>query len=118
MKIDSMDDVLKITDKAMNRFKTLLSSQENKPKGFRIGVKQMGCSDMSYTMNFLDKVKDDDIIIRDDSALIVLDSEAKKYIEGTELDWLEKKLESKFVFNNPNVIGQCGCGESFKIKEK
>jgi len=116
--LDSSLDILKITKKALERFNSILNSQGNVSKGFRIGVKQMGCSDMSYTMDFLEKVKSDDIIIKQSQPIIVLDKNAKPYIEGTELDWLEQKLESKFVFNNPNVVGQCGCGESFRIKEK
>ena len=110
--------VLTITQKAMERFNLILNSQGDGSKGFRIGVKQMGCSDMSYTMDFLEQIKSNDIIIKSEDPTIVLDLNAKPYIEGTQLDWLEKKLESKFVFNNPNVVGQCGCGESFKIKEK
>ncbi|PPR75915.1 MAG: Iron-binding protein IscA [Alphaproteobacteria bacterium MarineAlpha2_Bin1] len=116
--MDRKLEVLTVTKRAMDRFDNLLSSQGNGSKGFRIGVKQMGCSDMSYTMDFLGEIKSDDIIIESNDIMIVVDLSAKKYIEGTELDWLEKKLESKFVFNNPNVVGQCGCGESFKIKEK
>lgn len=116
--MDSSFDILKITDKAMERFNSILDSQGKGSQGFRIGVKQMGCSDMSYTMDFLEEVKSDDIVIKHSSPIIVLDKNAKPYIVGTELDWLEQKLESKFVFNNPNVVGQCGCGESFRIKEK
>jgi len=39
-------------------------------------------------------------------------------VKGSELDWVEEKLASRFVFNNPNVVGACGCGESFKIAEQ
>mgnify|MGYP001203005165 CR=1 FL=1 len=116
--MNNISDILTITEKAMERFHFILNSQGSGSKGFRIGVKQMGCSDMSYTMDFLKEVKPDDIIIKSNEPTIVLDLNAKQYIEGTELDWLEQKLESKFIFNNPNVVGQCGCGESFKIKER
>ncbi len=40
------------------------------------------------------------------------------YIQGSELDWVEEKLASRFIFNNPNVVGACGCGESFKVADK
>jgi|TARA_Y100000768_G_C23612314_1_gene511117 Iron-sulfur cluster assembly accessory protein len=116
--MSNISGILTITEKAMERFNYILTSQGSDSKGFRIGVKQMGCSDMSYTMDFLKEVKPDDIIIKSNKPTIVLDLQAKPYIEGTQLDWLEQKLESKFIFKNPNVIGECGCGESFKIKEK
>lgn len=37
------------------------------------------------------------------------------YIFGTEIDWEEDKLQSGFVFRNPNEKGRCGCGESFHV---
>ena len=34
---------------------------------------------------------------------------------GTEIDYATGLIESGFKFNNPNVRGECGCGESFNI---
>ena len=112
------NNILKVTDRALDRVINLIKNLDESAVGIRIGVRQMGCSDMSYTIDFLEKIKSDDIIVNSDDPIIVVDLDAKPYIEGSELDWKEKKLESKFVFNNPNVVGECGCGESFKIKEK
>lgn len=38
------------------------------------------------------------------------------YYAGTEMDFVESKLSSEFVFNNPNIKGTCGCGESFSMQ--
>tara|TARA_Y100000590_G_scaffold463474_1_gene630300 strand:- start:2654 stop:3019 length:366 start_codon:yes stop_codon:yes gene_type:complete len=115
--LEDSNKVLTLTDRALERVKMLLSSDEKDYVGIRIGVKQMGCSDMSYTMDFADEVRGNDIIIDSCDTKVLVEQEAEPYIKGSELDWLEEKLQSRFVFNNPNVVGQCGCGESFKIKE-
>jgi iron-sulfur cluster assembly accessory protein len=110
-------EVLTMTPKAAERVKSLLATQDG-AKAIRVGVRQMGCSDMSYTMDFAPDRKDSDIVIERDGATVFVDPEAVPYIKGSELDWIEQKLASRFVFNNPNVVGQCGCGESFKVAEQ
>ena len=109
--------VLTVTATAAVRVKKLLATQDD-AKAIRVGVRQMGCSDMSYTMDFVKNYDDDDIIIERDGASLIIDLDAVPYIEGSELDWVEEKLASRFVFHNPNVVGACGCGESFKVADK
>jgi len=110
-------DVLTMTATAAERVKKLLATQDA-ADAIRVGVRQMGCSDMSYTMDFAQSRKDDDIVVERDGATVYVDPEAVPYIKGSELDWVEQKLASRFVFNNPNVVGACGCGESFKVADQ
>ncbi len=109
--------VLTVTAVAAERVRKLLATQDE-AKAIRVGVRQMGCSDMSYTMDFAQGRTDGDIIVERDGVSLFVDPEAIPYIKGSELDWVEEKLASRFVFNNPNVVGACGCGESFKIAEQ
>lgn len=109
--------VLTVTATAADRVKKLLATQDD-AKAIRVGVRQMGCSDMSYTMDFAQASADGDIVVERDGASLFVDPGAIAYIEGSELDWVEEKLASRFVFNNPNVVGACGCGESFKVADK
>ena len=46
---------------------------------------------------------------------IIIDKKAQMSILGTEMDFVQNKLQSEFIFNNPNITGTCGCGESFNI---
>ena len=46
---------------------------------------------------------------------LFIDSKAQLTLLGTEMDYLEETLTSEFVFNNPNIKGTCGCGESFNV---
>lgn len=46
---------------------------------------------------------------------ILIDSKAQLTLLGTEMDYQTDKLASEFIFNNPNIKGTCGCGESFNV---
>lgn len=48
-------------------------------------------------------------------AKVIIDSKAQLTLLGTEMDYVENILTAEFVFNNPNIKGTCGCGESFNI---
>jgi len=83
--------------------------------GVRIGVRTKGCSGMSYTLEFADEINEFDEVVEDKGITIIVDPKAIMFIVGTEMDFVEEKLETGFVFRNPNEKGRCGCGESFHV---
>jgi len=68
---------------------------------------------MSYHLEYVDKPGKFDEIVEQDGVRVLIDSKALFSIVGSEMDWQEDKISAKFVFNNPNIKEQCGCGESF-----
>jgi iron-sulfur cluster assembly protein len=106
---------LTITDAAARRVKALLASRAQPARGVRVGIRTKGCSGMSYTLEFADEKGPFDEVVEANGVTIFIDPKATLFILGTEMDFVEDKLSSGFVFRNPNEKGRCGCGESFHV---
>ncbi|KAF9263121.1 hypothetical protein L218DRAFT_959651 [Marasmius fiardii PR-910] len=81
----------------------------------RIGVRNKGCAGLSYHLEYVDKPGKFDEVVEQDGVQVVIDSKALFSIIGSEMDWKEEALSSRFVFKNPNIKDACGCGESFTV---
>mgnify|MGYP003977716729 CR=1 FL=1 len=107
--------IMSVSDAAASRVKSMLDERGKPAAGVRIGVRTKGCSGMSYTLEFADEKNEFDEVLEDKGVTILIDPKATMFIIGTEMDYVEDKLESGFVFSNPNEKGRCGCGESFHV---
>ncbi|MBY0292718.1 MAG: iron-sulfur cluster assembly accessory protein [Alphaproteobacteria bacterium] len=107
--------LLTITESAAQRIKTLLEKRGKLSSGIRIGVRSKGCSGQSYTLEFADEVGPYDESIEAYGVKVLIDPKAVMFIIGSQMDYVENKLSSGFVFQNPNEKGKCGCGESFHV---
>jgi len=107
--------MMTVSDAAAKQVQALLEGRGKESAGIRIGVRTKGCSGMSYTLEFADEKGPFDEILEDKGVTILIDPKATMFIIGTEMDYVEDKLESGFVFSNPNEKGRCGCGESFHV---
>ncbi|MBP7547850.1 MAG: iron-sulfur cluster assembly protein IscA [Corallincola sp.] len=83
--------------------------------GLRLGVKTTGCSGLAYVLEYVDSLNGDDQMFEEKGVRIIVDAKSLAYIDGTELDFVREGLNEGFKFNNPNVKGECGCGESFTV---
>lgn len=107
---------LTLTDAAAERVKTLLAKRGKPSAGIRIGVRSKGCSGLSYTLEFADERSPyDEVVEAPQGVTVLIDPKATMFILGTEMDWVEDKMQNGFVFRNPNEKGRCGCGESFHV---
>jgi iron-sulfur cluster assembly protein len=104
-----------VTDAAADRIRTLLSKRDTPAIGLRVGIKTKGCSGLSYSVEYADKKEPLDLVVEAKGVTVLLDSKAQMFLFGSELDWKEDKMQSGFVFTNPNEKGRCGCGESFHV---
>ena len=109
------EKVIKLTDKAADRIKEIISNADSKTIGVRVGVKSGGCAGMSYIMEYAKDKKKNDEVIEEKGVKVFIDPAAIIYLLGTEMDYKKNKFSSEFVFKNPNETERCGCGESFKV---
>jgi len=103
-----------MTSAAAERVRSFLTNR-GKGVGLRVGVKTTGCSGLAYVLEFVDELNDDDQVFEQDKIKIIVDGKSLVYIDGTQLDFVKEGLNEGFQFNNPNVNGECGCGESFTV---
>lgn len=89
--------------------------QRGKGEGIRVGIRTTGCSGMAYVLEYADELKPDDQVFESQGLKIIVDPNSLDYIDGTELDFVRTGINEGFKFNNPNVRGECGCGESFSV---
>ena len=86
-----------------------------KGAGIRLGVRTTGCSGLAYVLEFVDELAEEDQVFDNFGVKLIIDEKSLAYLDGTELDFVREGLNEGFKFNNPNVRGECGCGESFNV---
>jgi iron-sulfur cluster assembly protein len=103
-----------LTPSAADRVRTFLASR-GRGIGLRLGVKKTGCSGFAYVVNYADEIAAGDVVFDNSGVKVIVDTESLHYVDGTEIDFVREGLNEAFKFRNPNVKGECGCGESFNV---
>jgi iron-sulfur cluster assembly protein len=105
---------ISLTESAATRVRAHLA-QRGKGLGLRLGVKETGCSGFSYVVDYADDTRPDDRVFEDQGIKVFVDPHSLEFIDGTRIDFVRQGLNESFRFENPNVKGECGCGESFTV---
>ncbi len=111
----ALRQAMTITEAAAERIQALIAKRGKELLGIRVGVRSRGCSGLTYTLEYADEKGKFDEVVSDKGVTILIDPKASMFIIGTEMDYVEDKLQSGFTFRNPNEKGRCGCGESFHV---
>ncbi|MFQ3334384.1 MAG: iron-sulfur cluster assembly protein [Woeseiaceae bacterium] len=106
---------ISLTSAAVDRIKNYSDTVSGNGVNLRIGVKKTGCNGYAYVINYSDKIEEDDQVFIDHDIKIIVDKTSLALIDGTEVDFYKEGLNEAFRFRNPNISGECGCGESFSI---
>jgi Fe-S cluster assembly protein SufA/iron-sulfur cluster assembly protein len=120
MSVSSFDptaQAVTVTDKALRYFQRNAGQHSAEGKSLiRLSVGKSGCSGYAYELDFVDAAQSQDQIIELAADLqLALDPEAVSVLRGTEIDLVTEGLNQTIKFNNPNVVAECGCGESFSV---
>ena len=85
-------------------------------EGVRISVKPSGCSGYMYVLDYVKTPEEKDTLIKvNDGLTLFVDTDSLPFLNGTEIDYVKQGLNATIQFRNPNVTGECGCGESFTV---
>ena len=113
------DAVINIKPNAMKRLRKLREKEAKDSLVLRMGVRNGGCSGLSYVMDFSteDDIEEDDAVDEypGEGLKCVVDAKSMLYLYGLELDYSEELIGGGFKFFNPNAEESCGCGSSFGV---
>ena len=102
-----------LTSAATERVRHFLANEGG--LGLRLGVRKTGCSGWAYVVELADQIKADDVVFEQEDVKVIVDHDSLGFLDGSTIDFATKGLGSMFLFDNPNVTEECGCGESFTI---
>jgi iron-sulfur cluster insertion protein len=107
--------VMTLTDNAARKVKSLITEEGNPNLKLRVYVTGGGCSGFQYGFSFDEAVNEDDTVVTNAGAALLVDPLSVQYLTGSRVDYLEGLQGSRFVVDNPLATTTCGCGMSFSI---
>ena len=102
-----------LTPKAAAKIQSLAKQQGKAAAILRVKVGAGGCSGMSYSFELVDAAGAGDAVFEGHGAKAVVDPRSDFFVGGSEVDYHETLMESKFKIQNPLAKSSCSCGTSF-----
>ncbi|RPF50317.1 HesB/IscA family protein [Aquisalibacillus elongatus] len=109
---------IELTEQAQYQINEMRKQESKEEVYLRFGVKGGGCSGLSYKLGFDYEVKETDELHEDFDVPVVIAQMDRPIIEGTTIDFKQNMMGGGFTIENPNAIVSCGCGSSFKAKDR
>ena len=107
--------MVSMTQNAVQRLKTLIAEKEKTDLMLRVYVQGGGCSGFQYGFQFEEQREKDDFEFERDGVKLLVDSMSFQYLAGSEINFIDDLMGTRFVVSNPNAATTCGCGSSFAI---
>jgi Fe-S cluster assembly protein SufA/iron-sulfur cluster assembly protein len=115
MTVTTFDPVssVSLTASAQKYFASKLTKQPGKL--IRLSTKESGCTGFSYVLDIVDSALENDTVLEFGNVVLAVDSQSTAMLKGTEIDLVREGVNEVVKFKNPNVVAECGCGESFSV---
>src|SRR6056300_741298 len=104
-----------LTDNAAKKVCTLINEEGNPELKLRVFVTGGGCSGFQYGFSFDENANEDDTVVSNNGAQLLVDPLSFQYLVGSRVDYTEGLEGSRFVVENPLATTTCGCGMSFSM---
>ena len=106
-----------LTPAAANRIRQFMAETPG-ALGLRFGVRKSGCSGWAYVVDIATTGRADETVFEQDGVAVRVDADSLPQVDGTEIDFVKTGLNQQFVFRNPRMAAECGCGESFTTSDQ
>ena len=107
--------VITVTPEAVRHFESKLA-KAGIEQIIRFSTKPSGCTGFAYVVDYAEHAEEDDIVLEvSDNVTVAVAQDAIPMLKNTEIDYVFEGVNGVLKFNNPNVIDECGCGESFSV---
>ncbi|TYL47297.1 HesB/IscA family protein [Marinomonas sp. IMCC 4694] len=115
MTVATFDPVssVSLTASAQKYFASKLVKQPGKL--IRLSTKESGCTGFAYVLDIVDMASAEDTVLAFGEVNLAVDSQSVVILKGTEIDLVREGVNEVVKFKNPNVVAECGCGESFSV---
>ena len=106
--------LVSMTDRAVRYFESRLKDQPGHL--IRLSTKTSGCTGYAYVLDAVDNAQQGDELVKiNDNITVAVAADAIDVLRNTEIDYVKEGINGVVKFNNPNVVNECGCGESFSV---
>ncbi len=103
-----------MTEAALCHFEKALNDHSDKL--VRLSTQTSGCTGYAYVLDLVDNAEASDLVLQPgEKVKLAVAEDALEILRGTEIDLVTEGINTVVKFNNPNVIAECGCGESFSV---
>ncbi|MCW8196374.1 iron-sulfur cluster assembly accessory protein [Proteobacteria bacterium 005FR1] len=114
---DPSAPAVSVTDAALRHFEKKLAA-DNSYKLLRLSTAPSGCSGYQYVLDMVDEAKEgDELVQAGERVKLAIDPKAIDILRGTQIDLVREGVNQVVKFKNPNVVAECGCGESFSVTQ-
>lgn len=110
--------MIALTPAAAAQLKRLLAEKKSPDLLLRLFVKPGGCRGFTYGMAFDDRVMHDDVVVEQDGVRIAVDPFSASLLEGARVDYSDALMGGGFTISNPRAAATCGCGRSFRARDR
>ncbi|MGP0091329.1 MAG: HesB/IscA family protein [Xanthobacteraceae bacterium] len=103
-----------VSERAARRIGHILADE---PAGtmLRVRVEGGGCSGFQYKFDVERAQANDDLVIAQGAAVVLIDPVSLGFMVGSQIDFVDDLIGASFKVVNPNVTASCGCGTSFAL---
>ncbi|GAB1261039.1 HesB/IscA family protein [Aurantivibrio plasticivorans] len=113
---DPAAPAIHITESALTHFEKKLAAAGDDKKLLRLSTEESGCTGYAYVLDMVSEAEENDVLIESsDTITLAVAGDAIDMLRGTEIDLVTEGVNRVVKFNNPNVVAECGCGESFSV---